>query len=91
MDCYTEFYWKLIPQNDPGSLEPTWTTPYLVHHMTPNVKLFLMLRDPIERLFCFDCFISYLVNSYSHVVMVNINTLSFIFKTIDGLSKNCVG
>ena len=51
MDSYTEFYWKRIPQNDPESLEPTWTTPYMVHHMTPNVKLFYMLRDPIERLF----------------------------------------
>ena len=54
MDSYTEFYWKRIPQNDPESLEPTWTTPYMVHHMTPNVKLFYMLRDPIERLYCLD-------------------------------------
>lgn len=51
MDFWDEFAWKLIPQNDPKADEPLWTTPYFVHHMNPNVKLLLMLRDPVERLF----------------------------------------
>ena len=49
MDIWSEFLWKLIPQNDPKAAEPTWTTPYFVHHMNPNVKLLLLLRDPVER------------------------------------------
>ena len=49
MDFWDEFNWKLIPQNDPKASEPLWTTPYFVHHMNPNVKLLLMLRDPVER------------------------------------------
>ena len=49
MDIWREFSWNLIPQNDPKSTEPTWTIPHVVHHMTPNVKLFLLLRDPVPR------------------------------------------
>lgn len=49
MDFWDEFAWKLIPQNDPKASEPTWTTPYFVRHLNPNVKLFLMLRDPVQR------------------------------------------
>ena len=51
MDFWDEFNWKLIPQNDPKATEPLWTTPYFVHHMNPNVRLLLMLRDPVERYF----------------------------------------
>ena len=49
MDFWDEFNWKLIPQNDEKASEPTWTTPFFIHHMNPNVKLILMLRDPVER------------------------------------------
>ena len=49
MDIYSAFFWKSIPQNDPNAAEPTWTTPYFVRHMNPDVKLLLLLRDPVER------------------------------------------
>lgn len=49
MDFYDHTSWKMIPQNDPSALLPNVTTPSLVHHVNPDVKLILLLRDPVER------------------------------------------
>jgi len=49
MDFYDHTSWKMIPQNDPTLPVPNITTPSLVHHVNPDVKLILLLRDPVER------------------------------------------
>jgi len=49
MDVWDRKYEENTPQNIPGSEELLWTTPYAVKHINPNVKLLLMLRDPVER------------------------------------------
>ena len=49
MDSYDRFSEEATPQNTPGAEELLWTTPYSVHHINPNVKLLLVIRDPIER------------------------------------------
>ncbi|XP_052276803.1 carbohydrate sulfotransferase 15-like isoform X2 [Dreissena polymorpha] len=51
MDFWDRFEDRNTPQNIPGADELLWTTPYAVRHVNPNVKLLLMLRDPVERLF----------------------------------------
>ena len=40
--------WKLIPQNQ-GLKEPQFITPHLIRHMNPDVKIIVILRDPVER------------------------------------------
>ncbi|XP_052761423.1 uncharacterized protein LOC128204115 isoform X1 [Mya arenaria] len=51
MDFWDQTAWRLIPQNDPRADMPEVTTPRLVRHVNPEVKLILLLRDPVERLF----------------------------------------
>ena len=51
MDFWDQTQWKFIPQNDPNTSEPTFTAPDLLKHVLPQVKLILLLRDPIERYF----------------------------------------
>ncbi|KAL3887009.1 hypothetical protein ACJMK2_026965 [Sinanodonta woodiana] len=40
----------MIPQNK-GFHEPKYVTPHLIRHMNPNVKLIVIFRDPLERLY----------------------------------------
>jgi len=49
MDFWDHATWRLIPQNNPRADEPSILTPSLVKHVNPDVKLILILRDPIER------------------------------------------
>lgn len=49
MDIWDRTREETLPQNTPGSEELLWTTPYAVKHINPNVKLLLMLRDPVDR------------------------------------------
>lgn len=49
MDLWDRYLDVLIPQNDPEAEELVWTTPYIVKHVNPGVKLLLMLRDPVTR------------------------------------------
>lgn len=42
--------WNKIPQNH-GLTLPKYLTPHCIHHLTPNVKLIVILRNPIDRLF----------------------------------------
>lgn len=51
MDVWDQTSWKLIPQNNPTSDVPEVTTPSLIKHVNPKIKLILLLRDPVERLF----------------------------------------
>ncbi|XP_060085116.1 carbohydrate sulfotransferase 15-like [Ylistrum balloti] len=51
MDLWDQSYWKLIPQNDPEGTEPNITTPYLIKYVNPAIKLILILRNPVERLY----------------------------------------
>ncbi|XP_045204389.2 carbohydrate sulfotransferase 15-like [Mercenaria mercenaria] len=51
MDIWDRFREEATPQNTPGAEELLWTTPFAVRHINPNVKLLLMLRDPIDRLY----------------------------------------
>ncbi|XP_045181994.2 uncharacterized protein LOC123540782 isoform X2 [Mercenaria mercenaria] len=51
MDFWDQSSWKRIPQNDPTTDTPEVTTPSLIKHVNPSVKLILILRDPVERLF----------------------------------------
>ncbi|XP_052282830.1 carbohydrate sulfotransferase 15-like [Dreissena polymorpha] len=51
MDFWDRFRESNLPQNTPGADELLWTTPYAVRHVYPNVKLLLMLRDPVDRLY----------------------------------------
>ncbi|KAL5016974.1 hypothetical protein ScPMuIL_006563, partial [Solemya velum] len=50
MDFWDFSGWPLIPQNR-GLTEPKILTPHLIRHINPNVKLFLILRDPVDRLY----------------------------------------
>ncbi|XP_052791542.1 carbohydrate sulfotransferase 15-like [Mya arenaria] len=51
MDIWDRFLESNTPQNSPGAEELLWTTPYAAKHINPNVKLLLMLRDPVDRLY----------------------------------------
>ncbi|XP_063418203.1 carbohydrate sulfotransferase 15-like [Mytilus trossulus] len=51
MDYWQAFDWRKIPQNNPKSTVPTYTTPDLIKHINPNIKIILMIRDPVERLY----------------------------------------
>ncbi|KAL4217599.1 Carbohydrate sulfotransferase 15 [Mactra antiquata] len=51
MDFWDHSSWRMIAQNDPTVDEPNITTPTLVKHINPGIKLILLLRDPVERLF----------------------------------------
>lgn len=50
MDLWDNSGWVNIPQNE-GLSEPTVITPHLIKHVNPGVKLIIILRDPVERLF----------------------------------------
>lgn len=41
--------WELIPQNTGATAETALVTPHCLRHLTPDVKLLLMLRHPVER------------------------------------------
>lgn len=41
--------WNLIPQNSKRSPEHALLTPHSLQHLTPNVKLLLLLRNPVDR------------------------------------------
>ncbi|XP_025089224.1 carbohydrate sulfotransferase 15-like [Pomacea canaliculata] len=43
--------WELIPQNTGATAETALVTPHCLRHLTPDVKLLLMLRHPVERLY----------------------------------------
>jgi hypothetical protein len=49
MDFWDHSAWPTIPQNDPSSDEPLYTTPSLIRHVNPGIKLILLVRDPINR------------------------------------------
>jgi hypothetical protein len=49
MDFWDQSSWKRIPQNDFTADIPRLTTPSLIKHVNPNIRLILILRDPIER------------------------------------------
>ncbi|KAH3712320.1 hypothetical protein DPMN_072017 [Dreissena polymorpha] len=49
MDFYDLTSWRHIAQNDPRADLPAVTTPRLVHHVNPEVRLILIVRDPVER------------------------------------------
>lgn len=51
MDFWDHTLWWLIPQNNGNASEPVFTTPHLIHHVQPNIKLILLLREPAERLY----------------------------------------
>ncbi|KAK3592495.1 hypothetical protein CHS0354_026616 [Potamilus streckersoni] len=51
MDFWDHTMWRRIPQNDMLANEPVVLAPDLIRHINPDVKLILMLRDPIERLY----------------------------------------
>ncbi|XP_060063198.1 carbohydrate sulfotransferase 15-like [Ylistrum balloti] len=50
MDFWDFRGWTDIPQND-GLKDPGILTPHLIHHINPNTKFIVLLRDPIERLY----------------------------------------
>ncbi|KAL4234884.1 hypothetical protein ACF0H5_006526 [Mactra antiquata] len=49
MDFYDRFHDNMMPQNQRDAEELKWTTPHVLRHLNPNIKLILILRDPIER------------------------------------------
>ena len=46
---YLNDRWPLIPENA-GLAEPAVVIPHLIHKATPEAKIIISLRDPIERL-----------------------------------------
>lgn len=66
MDFYDRFDEENLPQNTPGKEELLWTTPFVVKHVQPDIKLLLILRDPIDRL-------------YSHYFHGNFGTSPYTF------------
>ncbi|KAK3600483.1 hypothetical protein CHS0354_023582, partial [Potamilus streckersoni] len=59
MDFWDQASWRDIPQNDQNADEPVYTDIHVSRHLNPNLKLILLLRDPVERLFS-----SYLHSSF---------------------------
>jgi hypothetical protein len=51
MDFWDMTGWQHIPQNK-GLKEPEYLTPHVIKHVNPNVKLIVILRDPVER-YCY--------------------------------------
>ncbi|XP_033758910.1 uncharacterized protein LOC117341175 [Pecten maximus] len=49
MDIWDFTRWRNISQNNPMALEPEVTTPHLIHHVNPDIKLIALLREPAER------------------------------------------
>ena len=49
MDLWYPYNWKRIPQNDPNASEPVYITPHLIYHINPQIKLIVLIRDPVER------------------------------------------
>ena len=43
-------YWMDTPENA-NFTEPEILIPHLIHHLNPEIKLILILRDPVERLY----------------------------------------
>ncbi|XP_061191811.1 carbohydrate sulfotransferase 15-like [Saccostrea echinata] len=50
MDMWDFRGWKMIPQNR-GLSEPRYLTPHLIKHINPDVKLIVILRNPVDRLY----------------------------------------
>ncbi|XP_053407712.1 carbohydrate sulfotransferase 15-like [Mercenaria mercenaria] len=42
--------WMKFPENR-GQREPVYIVPHYVHHIIPDAKLIIMLRDPVERMY----------------------------------------
>ncbi|KAK3577378.1 hypothetical protein CHS0354_008475 [Potamilus streckersoni] len=66
MDFWDHSMWRYIPQNNISADEPDVLAPDLIHHVNPDVKLILVLRNPIERL-------------YSHYLHGNYGTTAISF------------
>ena len=47
-DIFSMTGWVHIPQNQ-GLKEPRIITPHLLRHISPGVKLIVLLRNPVER------------------------------------------
>ncbi|XP_076458330.1 carbohydrate sulfotransferase 15-like [Babylonia areolata] len=43
--------WDLVPQNAHRAPENAFLTPVHIRHLTPHVRLIVMLRNPVERLY----------------------------------------
>ena len=48
MDMSDNSGWPSIPQNN-RLTEPKYMTPHMIKHLNPDVKLIVILRDPVER------------------------------------------
>jgi len=48
MDMWDMRGWVSLPQNE-GRTSPVFTTPHLVRHVNPDVKLIAIFRQPVER------------------------------------------
>ncbi|OWF55218.1 Carbohydrate sulfotransferase 15 [Mizuhopecten yessoensis] len=71
MDIWDFTRWRKISQNNPMTQEPEVTTPNLVRHVNPDVKLIALLREPAER-------------TYSHYLHIHLgdNKESFHFHVV---------
>eukprot|EP00105_Crassostrea_gigas_P041521 XP_019925669.1 PREDICTED: carbohydrate sulfotransferase 15 isoform X2 [Crassostrea gigas] len=50
MDMWDFRGWTMIPQNK-GLKEPQYLTPHLIRHVNRDVKLLILLRNPVDRLY----------------------------------------
>lgn len=41
-------HWRQLPGNE-GCNEPVYTNPHFLRHIVPNVKLIVMMRNPVDR------------------------------------------
>jgi hypothetical protein len=41
--------WDLMPQNEGLMADNALLTPHCIHHLTPQAKLILILRNPVDR------------------------------------------
>ncbi|XP_064601113.1 carbohydrate sulfotransferase 15-like [Liolophura sinensis] len=56
MDCsastmWDHSNWRYIPQNNLTSDEPSVTNIHSIHHLLPNAKMIVIMRNPIDRLY----------------------------------------
>ncbi|XP_069127282.1 carbohydrate sulfotransferase 15-like [Argopecten irradians] len=82
MDAWDFRGWTQIPQNK-GLKEPKYLTPDLVHHVNKNMKLIIIMRNPVDRLYSDYYFLQLAGNSpqaFHNSVVTSISVLDQCLK-----------
>ncbi|OWF39912.1 carbohydrate sulfotransferase 15-like isoform X3 [Mizuhopecten yessoensis] len=91
MDLWGMYYWKDIPQNNATLSEPVYTTPHLIHHINPALKLIVILREPSERTYSHYLFrrLGNSAREFHHHAVGNFTLLNTCVKNV-GSMRACL-